>query len=49
MHPFLAFGPAAGIRVPWAAYFSLFLKEINFGRADPIAADPGRRNKRFTV
>lgn len=45
MHPFLALVSAAGVRVPWVAYFNLFLKEINTGGVDPIAADIGEEKQ----
>lgn len=45
MHPFLALVSAAGVRVPWVAYFSLFLKEIKIGGVDPVAADIGEEKQ----
>lgn len=45
MHPFLALVSAASVRVLWVAYFNLFLKAVNVGGLDRIAADTGEEKQ----
>lgn len=45
MHPFLALVSAASVRVPWVAYFILFLEAVGIGGSDRIAADTGEEEQ----